>query len=106
MSHRIFSAAVPVRGAKPWHEFKFDSWFQNCVKNICCFGFNCRHQDLRNQQTAERLGIEEAHVKEISEFQTQWDKQMADFEEHAMKLTAELAGILDLQSVPPQHFHF
>merc|ERR1719201_1496778 len=52
---------------------------------------NRRRAELRSDQLAERLGVEEAHMKELQEFNDQWDTKMGDFEAHAEKLQAMLA---------------
>ena len=41
---------------------------------------------------AERLGVEEAHMKELQEFNEIWDKKVADFEHHAANLQNTLAA--------------
>ena len=41
---------------------------------------------MRSRQLAERLGVEEAHMKELQEFNEIWDKKVADFEAHAANL--------------------
>ncbi len=56
--------------------------------------FRFRHAELRQQQTGERLGIEEAHLREISEFQENWDRMIKEFESHATNLVEELEGNL------------
>merc|ERR1711939_1246620 len=48
-------------------------------------------EELRSQQLAERLGVEEAHMKELQEFNEIWDKKVADFEAHAASLQNTLA---------------
>jgi len=50
-----------------------------------------RREELRSEQLAERLGIEEAHVKELQEFNALWDQKVKDFEAHAANLQAMLA---------------
>merc|ERR1719420_1609633 len=45
-----------------------------------------RREELRSEQLAERLGIEEAHVKELQEFNALWDQKVQDFEAHAANL--------------------
>merc|ERR1719484_69527 len=50
-----------------------------------------RRAELRSDQLAERLGGEEAHMRELQEFNELWDQKMADFESHAEKLQAMLA---------------
>ena len=44
---------------------------------------NRRREELRSQQLAERLGVEEAHMKELQEFNEIWDRKVQDFEGHA-----------------------
>jgi len=53
---------------------------------------NRRQEELRSQQLAERLGVEEAHMKELQEFNEIWDKKVADFEHHAANLQNTLAA--------------
>eukprot|EP00928_Gymnodinium_smaydae_P081152 TRINITY_DN64720_c0_g1_i1.p1 TRINITY_DN64720_c0_g1~~TRINITY_DN64720_c0_g1_i1.p1 ORF type:complete len:299 (+),score=97.74 TRINITY_DN64720_c0_g1_i1:81-899(+) len=52
---------------------------------------NRRREELRSQQLAERLGVEEAHMKELQEFNEIWDRKVADFETHAAGLQNTLA---------------
>merc|ERR1719231_1669440 len=52
---------------------------------------NRRREELRSQQLAERLGVEEAHMKELQEFNEIWDRKVADFEAHAASLQNTLA---------------
>jgi len=53
---------------------------------------NRRREELRSLQLAERLGVEEAHMKELHEFNEIWDKKVADFESHARNLTKTLGS--------------
>merc|ERR1719291_86576 len=53
---------------------------------------NRRREELRSQQLAERLGVEEAHMKELQEFNEIWDKKVADFESHAANLQNTLGA--------------
>merc|ERR1740130_1476288 len=52
---------------------------------------NRRREELRSQQLAERLGVEEAHMKELEEFNQIWDHKVAEFEAHAANLGGTLA---------------
>jgi len=52
---------------------------------------NRRREELRSQQLAERLGVEEAHMKELQEFNEIWDRKAAEFEAHAGTLQGTLA---------------
>merc|ERR1712190_359187 len=52
---------------------------------------NRRREELRSQQLAERLGVEEAHMKELQEFNEIWDRKVAEFEAHAATLQSTLA---------------
>merc|ERR1719223_1373418 len=52
---------------------------------------NRRREELRSQQLAERLGVEEAHMKELQEFNEIWDRKTAEFEAHAAHLQSTLA---------------
>merc|ERR1719473_2022005 len=47
---------------------------------------NRRREELRSQQLAERLGVEEAHMKELQEFNEIWDRKVQEFETHAANL--------------------
>jgi hypothetical protein len=38
---------------------------------------------LRSRQIAEKLGVEEAHMREFQQFNIDWDKKMNDFETNA-----------------------
>jgi len=49
-----------------------------------------RREELQQEQLAERLGIEEAHMAELREFNALWDAKMKEFEAHA----ESLAGML------------
>lgn len=51
---------------------------------------NRRRKELRDQQLAERLGVEEAHMKELQEFNEIWDRKVAEFEAHAQSLQQQL----------------
>jgi len=51
-----------------------------------------RREELRAQQLAERLGVEEAHMKELQEFNEIWDRKVAEFEAHAASLQQTLAA--------------
>jgi len=51
-----------------------------------------RREELRSQQLAERLGVEEAHMKELQEFNEIWDRKVAEFENHAANLQSTLAS--------------
>merc|ERR1740130_953148 len=53
---------------------------------------NRRREELRSQQLAERLGVEEAHMKELQEFNQIWDHKVAEFEAHAANLGGTLAA--------------
>lgn len=53
---------------------------------------NRRREELRSQQLAERLGVEEAHMKELQEFNEIWDRKVAEFESHAANLQNTLAA--------------
>merc|ERR1719382_1362469 len=52
---------------------------------------NRRREELRSQQLAERLGVEEAHMAELQEFNEIWDRKSAEFEAHAANLQNTLA---------------
>jgi hypothetical protein len=51
-----------------------------------------RREELRSQQLAERLGVEEAHMTELQEFNEIWDRKAAEFEAHAATLQNTLAA--------------
>jgi len=53
---------------------------------------NRRREELRSQQLAERLGVEEAHMKELQEFNEIWDRKVSEFESHAGNLQNTLAA--------------
>merc|ERR1719253_2082886 len=53
---------------------------------------NRRREELRSQQLAERLGVEEAHMSELQEFNEIWDRKVAEFESHAANLQNTLAS--------------
>lgn len=38
---------------------------------------------MRSRQIAERLGIEETHMKEFQQFNMLWDQKMAEYEKRA-----------------------
>lgn len=52
---------------------------------------NRRRNELRSQQLAERLGVEEAHMSELQEFNEIWDRKSAEFEAHAGNLKNTLS---------------
>jgi len=47
---------------------------------------NRRREAMRSRQIAERLGVEEAHMLEFQQFNTLWDKRMAEFEQKSYDL--------------------
>ncbi|CAJ1338182.1 unnamed protein product, partial [Effrenium voratum] len=49
-----------------------------------------RKEALRQRHLAQRLGVEEAHMKELQEFNQHWDQKVAEFEAHAASLQAQL----------------
>merc|ERR1719428_224912 len=55
-------------------------------------GESRRREELRSQQLAERLGVEEAHMSELQEFNEIWDRKVAEFESHAANLQNTLAS--------------
>ncbi|KAF4747926.1 Mitogen-activated protein kinase kinase kinase 1, partial [Perkinsus olseni] len=52
---------------------------------------NRAREELRTQQLAERLSVEEAHMKELQDFNEVWDRNMTEFEQHSMSLQQQLA---------------
>ena len=40
---------------------------------------------MRARQIGEMLGIEEAHMLELEQFNMSWDKKMADYEKKAQE---------------------
>jgi len=53
---------------------------------------NRRREELRSQQLQERLGVEEAHMKELQEFNEIWDRKVEEFEAHARNLQNTLGS--------------
>uniref|UniRef100_A0A0G4FGD8 UVR domain-containing protein n=1 Tax=Chromera velia CCMP2878 TaxID=1169474 RepID=A0A0G4FGD8_9ALVE len=51
---------------------------------------NRRRDQIRAEQLAEKLGIEEAHMKELQEFNDIWDRKVQEFELHANALCQQL----------------
>lgn len=51
---------------------------------------NRRREQMRSRQIAETLGVEEAHMMEYQEFNVEWDKKMADYEQHSKELLQEM----------------
>lgn len=47
---------------------------------------NRRREAMRARQLAERLGVEEAHMLEFQQFNLEWDRRMAEYEENAARL--------------------
>eukprot|EP00930_Biecheleria_cincta_P002397 TRINITY_DN103403_c0_g1_i1.p1 TRINITY_DN103403_c0_g1~~TRINITY_DN103403_c0_g1_i1.p1 ORF type:complete len:297 (-),score=65.50 TRINITY_DN103403_c0_g1_i1:119-949(-) len=47
-------------------------------------------EDMKSRQLSERLGVEEAHMKELQEFNLHWDGKVAEFETHAAGLQSQL----------------
>jgi len=41
---------------------------------------NRQKEAMRARQIAEKLGVEEAHALELQQFNSQWDKQMEEYE--------------------------
>mmetsp|Transcript_103631 Transcript_103631/g.299760 ORF Transcript_103631/g.299760 Transcript_103631/m.299760 type:complete len:275 (-) Transcript_103631:194-1018(-) len=50
-----------------------------------------KKEDLRKQQLKERLGVEQAHMQELQEFNDIWDRKSAEFETHAANLQNTLS---------------
>jgi len=50
-----------------------------------------RREALLEQQMAERMGVEEAHMLGLQEFNNIWDQKQQDFEQHANSLQTTLA---------------
>ena len=44
-----------------------------------------------SEQRSESLGVEEAHMKELQEFNEIWDSKVSEFEAHASNLQNTLA---------------
>jgi hypothetical protein len=42
-----------------------------------------QEEALRARQISEMLGVEEAHVLELKQFNMNWDKKMSEYEERA-----------------------
>ena len=51
---------------------------------------NRRHETMKAQQLKERLGVEEAHMLEYQQFNTQWDEKGAVFEDQCQRQTNEM----------------
>lgn len=51
-----------------------------------------RREQLRTQQLNDRLGVEEAHMHELQEFNEIWDRKIAEFEAHAANLSGTLSA--------------
>jgi len=49
-----------------------------------------RREDLKARQLSDRLGVEEAHMRELQEFNAHWDNKVAEFESHAASLQTTL----------------
>jgi len=49
-----------------------------------------RIEDMKSEQLTERLGVEEAHMKELQEFNQHWDQKASEFEQHAESLQLQL----------------
>merc|ERR1711959_586551 len=47
---------------------------------------NRRKEAMRSRQIAERLGVEEAHMLEFQQFNSLWDKKMAEYEQKSQDL--------------------
>ena len=45
-----------------------------------------RLEELRERQIAQRLGVEEAHMLELQQFNSTWDRKMSEYEERANEL--------------------
>jgi hypothetical protein len=43
-----------------------------------------QEEALRARQISEMLGVEEAHVLELKQFNVNWDKKMSEYEERAL----------------------
>lgn len=53
---------------------------------------NRRRQQLENQHRTEVLNINEAHMKELMDFEKSWDEKHDEFEQHGQSLLDTLAG--------------
>mmetsp|Transcript_155 Transcript_155/g.521 ORF Transcript_155/g.521 Transcript_155/m.521 type:complete len:447 (-) Transcript_155:90-1430(-) len=51
-----------------------------------------RKRELKSKHLAEKLGLEEAHMKELQEFHELWDQKVQEFEAHATHLQSQLAA--------------
>jgi len=49
-----------------------------------------RREELRSAQLSERLNVEEAHMRELQDFNDSWDAKAAEFEQHAANLQGQL----------------
>ena len=47
---------------------------------------NRRKEAMRSRQIAERLGVEEAHMREFQQFNQVWDSKMNEYEGHIEEL--------------------
>jgi len=50
-----------------------------------------QHEEFQSRQIAERLGVEEAHMQELQEFNEVWDSKDAEFDSHVILLQETLA---------------
>jgi len=51
---------------------------------------NRLREEVRSEQLSERLAIEEAHMKELQEFNAVWDEKVREFEDHSDILSSTL----------------
>lgn len=53
---------------------------------------NRRREELKDQQKAERIGIEETQMSQMQEFNEIWERKITEFEGHAANLRNTLAA--------------
>jgi len=61
------------------------------IQSLCSAEQDHRREQLRTQQFSERMAMEEAHMKELEDFNYTWDVQKKqEFDAHAQQLPAML----------------
>ena len=53
-----------------------------------------RKEAIRSRQIAERLGVEEAHMLELSQFKEAWDRKIQDYQDNVERLEGNIKVLL------------
>ena len=73
-------------------EFMSAAESRHCIKQIKEMEEARQKQEMALRQSAEKSGVEEAHVMEAIEFNKAWTKNIEEFEHRALKIVQELTA--------------